>query len=179
MNIPIKINDKKFKVKPICELTTAEFIELSKIENIDLVKYIAWQTKEPMKDAFFATTSRAVEFAIGKMEDITTYKLPKWPDYKKTIQTVGQRHQVESCNLVDLDLLVFCLAVAQAHSNNIDDVENLRVKYLDMPYLEVLPAGFFFFENYRTGKKRGLIFLRKLRLLIKMPNLKNRQVSKN
>lgn len=178
MKIPIKINGKKYTIKPVSELTTAEFIEFSKIENPDIVKYIAWQTGVKMDDAFFATTSKAVERLVGKMEDITTHPRSWRFDYKRTgIQTVGQRHQIETCGYEGFELLVFCLAVAQARSNNIDDVEKLRAEYLTMNYLEILPAGFFFYENYRTGKKLGVSYLRKLLQLIKTPNLKSRQAS--
>ncbi|MFA5194853.1 MAG: hypothetical protein WC401_03540 [Bacteroidales bacterium] len=160
--IPIKINNKKYRIKPIDHLTTKEFIEFAAVENPDLVKYIAWQAGVKMDDAFFATTSAQLEKAVGKMQDVTTYPRPHWPDYRKGIDTVGQRHQVESCSYTGFELLVFCLAVAQARSNNIDDVEKLRASYLDRQYLEILPAGFFFFNSYRTGRKPGLKFLRKL-----------------
>lgn len=175
MKIPIKINGKKFNIKPISELTTQEFIDFAKVENPDIVKYIAWQTGVKMDDAFFATTSGAVEKAIGKMEDVTTYPRSYKFDYKRTgIQTVGQRHQIESCTLSGFELLVFCLAVAQANSMNIDDVEKLRTEYLGRPYLEILPAGFFFYENYRTGKKLDQSYLKRLLRSIKIPKLKSR-----
>ena len=157
MNIPIKINDKKYNIKPIAELSTKEFIELSKIENCDLVKYIAWQTKVKLDEAFFAVTSKTVELAVGKTPDITKMKCMQvdYIDYKKTIETVGQRHQVENSNLQGFDLIVFTLAVSQAQSNNIDDVNKLRDEYFKKPFLEILPAGFFFFKNYKSGRKKG------------------------
>jgi hypothetical protein len=169
MTIPIVINKKKFKIKPIAELSTTQFIEMSKIENLDAVKYIAWQTEQKFDDAFFAVTSRTVELAIGNAPDITKLKLPKWPDYSKTIQTVGQRHQIESSGLAGFDLLVFILAVSQARSNNIDDVNKLRDEYLQMPFVQVLPAGFFFFQNLQPGKNfagRSLEILRRLMRIV-------------
>lgn len=162
--IPLIIAGKKYRIKAIDELTTAEFIELSKIENVDLIKYIAWQTGINTDKAFFAITDSATEAAIGKAPDITKLKpLPsKLIDYKKTLTTVGQRHQVESCNLSGFDLLVFTLAVSQACSVNIDDVYKLRDQYLQMDWRLILPAGFFFYKKYRRGKRSVRRLLKKL-----------------
>lgn len=175
--IPIKINSKRYKIKSISELTTAEFIELSKIEALDYVKYISWQTKLSMKDSFFAVTDKAVELGIGSMPDIAHMPAVKlsYVDYNKTISTVGQRHQIEGCGLSGYELLVFCLAVSQAHSVNIDDVYQLRDIYMSKPWQEVLPAGFFFFKIYSRGNKSEPSVLKKLLSLIKIPSLKKMQ----
>lgn len=168
--IPIKINGKRYKIKSIAELSTAEFIELSKIEALDYVKYISWQTKLSMKDSFFATTDKVIELAIGSVPDVSKIDKPKlkYVDYKKTISTVGQRHQVESCSLSGYELLVFCLAVSQAHSVNIDDVYKLRDDYMQKPWQEILPAGFFFFKIYSRGKRSEPNALKKLLSLIRI-----------
>jgi hypothetical protein len=168
MTIPIKINGKKYRVKPISELTTAEFITASAIPDCDHVKYIAWQTGRSVDDAFFAVTSKAVENAIGAFPDITKLPRPRHIDYTKTISTIGQRHQVESSGVKGYDLLVFCLAVAVARSNNIDEVTRLRDAYMQQPAYEILPAGFFFYKKYSNGSKPGREFLKKLSSLIKM-----------
>ena len=152
--IPIKIRNKKYKIKSIDELTTSEFLELVKIEELDLVKYISWQTGFKMKDAFFAVLSPAVEKAIGKVPDISQLKKPDidYVDYDKKIETVGQRHQVEQSGKEGFELLAFTLAVSQARSNNIDDVNKLLDLYLTKPFTEILPAGFFFFRKLQPGK---------------------------
>jgi hypothetical protein len=165
--IPIKISDKKYSIKAISELTTAEFIELSKIENCNVIKYIAWQTGCKLEDSFFAVTSKTIEQAIGQAPDITKLPRPKGFDYTKTIDTVGQRYQIENSGLIGYPLLVFSLAVAQARSNNIDDVRKLEQDYLTRNPRLILPAGFFFFRNYRYGNPKGFDFLNLLRDLIK------------
>jgi hypothetical protein len=179
MKIPIIISGKKYKIKAINDLTTKEFIEMSKIDNLDYVKYIAWQTKREFNDAFFAVTSKTVEKAIGNVPDITKIKRPKGFDYKNTIQTVGQRHQVESSNLTGYELLVFTLAVSQAKSNNIDDVNKLRDEYLKQSFSLILPAGFFFFRTLQTGKNYVGKSLERLAELIKMLFLRNKLVEKD
>ena len=156
MKHPIIIDGKKYKIKAIKDLTTAEFIELSKIENPDVLKYIAFQTGVTIDKAFFAIISPQVEKAIGKIPDITKMPVPKWVDKSKIIETVGQRHQIESSNVTGLELLVLCLAVSQARSNNFDEVQKLQDEYMKQPFAQVLPAGFFFFKTFRNGKKRGL-----------------------
>lgn len=179
--IPITINSKKYKIKSIAELSTAEFIELSKIESLDYVKYISWQTKRSLSDSFFAVTSKTVEKAIGQVPDVTKLSKPKlkYVDYKKTISTVGQRHQVENSGLKDFELLVFCLAVSQAHSVNIDDVLKLQDDYLLKPWQEVLPAGFFFFKIYSNGRNSGTKSLKKLLDWISIWKRKKRPESKD
>lgn len=168
--IPIKIADKKYKIKTILELTTREFIELTKIEDLSFIKYIAWQTSSDLEKAFFVKMSKSVELAIGVVPDVTKMKRSKRFDYSKTIQTVGQRHQVEGSNLTGYELLVFCLAVSQAQSNNIDKVHELRDTYLNEPFAEILPAGFFFFKNLEPGKNFVQRILMMFSILIKMLN---------
>lgn len=156
--IPITIEGTKYKIKSIAELNTKEFIELSKIENCDSIRYIAWQTGQTFENSFFAVTDKAVEASIGKAQDITKMKLPKvkYVDYSKTLITVGQRHQVEGSGLSGYELLVFVLAVSQARSLNIDDVYKLRDDYMLKPWQEILPSGFFFYKIYRAGNAPGL-----------------------
>jgi hypothetical protein len=177
--IPIKINKKKYKIKSVAELSTREFIELSHIDNLDMVKYIAWQTKTDTSKAFFAVTDNVIELAIGKVPDVATMHRPKWPNYSHTIETVGQRHQIESSGLSGYELLVFVLAVAQARSTNIDDVNTLRDQYMDRPYTEILPAGFFFYKNLLPGRKFAAKSLEKLMALIKTIRLRKMQAAKN
>lgn len=177
--IPIKINKKKYKVKAISELTTREFIELSKIEDLNIIKYIAWQTGSDLEKAFLATTSPTVQKAIGAIPDITKLKKPNCFDYKMLIDTVGQRHQVESCEYEGYELLVFCLAVSQARSNNIDDVEKLYYSYLDLNFTQILPAGFFFFKSYKHGKRNVINGLKMLLSSSKIKKLKNKRVHRS
>jgi hypothetical protein len=173
--INVKINGKKYKIKTIPELTTEEFIELSELENLDTSKYISWQTGIDIKKTFFAIISKQVEKSIGKVPDIRKLHIPKWVNKKNIIETVGQRHQIENSNLKGYELLVFTLAVANAKSNNIDDVNELNDIYMQMPFMDILPAGFFFFKNYKNGKSEGRRLLNWLLGLIKISNLKNRQ----
>jgi len=174
--IPLQINKKKVKIKSIDELTTKEFIELSHIENCDIIKYIAWQTGVTLNDAFFVKSPKSLENQIGIAPDIT--KLPTlivdYIDYSKQIETVGQRHQVEEIKLQGYELLVHCLAVSQAQSNNIDDINHLKDIYLEKPFKEILPAGFFFFGIYKNGRSKGLIFLTWLMGLIRTWQLKSK-----
>lgn len=180
--IPITISGHKYKIKSIPELTTTEFIELCRIQDLDFVKYISWQTGLSMSDTFFAVTSKGVEDAIGKVPDITKLPYPKHRKdlpQSKTIETVGQRYQVEGCGLQAFELLVFVLAVAQARSNNIDDVHQLRDQYLQQRFAEILPAGFFFMRMLKNGKRSGVSYLGRLAVLIGTQSLKKLRVLKS
>jgi hypothetical protein len=177
--IPIRISNKSYKIKSIPELTTAEFIELSKIEACDLVKYISWQTGLSLDTCFFAVTDKRIERALGVAPDITKLPKPKWPDYKALIETVGQRHQIETSNLTGMELLIYCLAVSQAHSNNSDEVQALYDDYLTRPFALILPAGFFFFRNYSNGNRFAGQSLKKLLFSILTAIRKKVQALKN
>lgn len=176
MLIPITISGQKYNIKSIDELTTREFIEVASIENLDIIKYIAWQTGLKFESAFFATYSKSVEKAIGKLPDITKLKRSEQFDYSKIIDTVGQRHQIENCGKTGFPLLVFSLAVSQARSNNSEQVEELESSYYEMPFKEILPAGFFFFTSYKNGNKIEHKLLNLLRCLMTIPKRKNRRV---
>ena len=166
--IPITIQNKKHKIKSIAELTTKEFIDMSTIDDMDYVKYIAWQTGLTFEKAFFAVTSKTVEQAIGKAPDITKLQVAKWVDKTKLIDTVGLRQQVETSGLDGYKLLVYCLAVSQAHSLNSDDVQALIDKYNEMSFIEILPSGFFFYKNFNRGKEKGVNFSGLLRGLMRI-----------
>ena len=177
--IPINIAGTSYKIKSISELTTAEFIALSKIEACDLVKYISWQTGLSLDTCFFAITDKRIKRALGIAPDITKLPKPNWPDYKALIETVGQRHQIETSNLTGLELLVYCLAVSQARSNNSDQVQALYDDYLTRPFALILPAGFFFFRNYSSGNRFAGQSLKKLLFSILTAIRKKAQGLKN
>jgi hypothetical protein len=179
--IPILIGSKKYKIKTISELNTAEFIELCGISELTTIKYIAWQCKINTDKAFFAMIDPVVEQQIGIVPDITKLCRPvlSYVDYKKTIATVGQRHQIEACNLTGFTLLVFVLAVSQAQSNNIDDVNQLQSWYMQQHWYEILPAGFFFYQNLSHGRHKGIIFSRLRQALINIVSRKKTQGQKN
>lgn len=177
--IPLKILNKKYQIKSIDELSTVEFINLSKIEKPDTLKYIAWQTGTTYDNAFFAVISPVVEKAIGMIPDITKLDFCKQFDKNDTINTIGQRHQIESSKVTGYELLVLTLAVSQAKSNNYDDVNRLISKYMEMSFKDILPSGFFFFKIYSSGKKRGLIYSLWQMALIKIESLRSRRDRKN
>jgi len=188
MNIPIKINGKKYVVPQLCDLSTKDFIEVAKIEGIvkdggsfDTVKYIAWYLKLNIKKAFFATLPDKLHRELSYFPDIEKTKPPAldYIDTKKAIYTVGQRFQVEESSLKGYELTVFVLAVAQAESNNIDGVNELYHFYMSKPAVYILPHAFFFSKIYANGKNTGVSFLRWPRALIKILGLRNKQGHKN
>jgi len=172
--IPITIQGRKYKIKSIPELNTFEFIELNKLNNVDYVKYISQQTELPLSEAFFAVVPKSIEKAIGIIPDITKLQFPKRKDIdkNKTVQTVGQRHQIEACNKTGFNLMVFVLAVSQACSSNIDDVNKLYESYLKQPFTEILPAGFFFLLTLKNGSRLELLSSKMRAVLIKILNLR-------
>jgi len=165
--IPITIQSKKYSIKSIDEINAKEFIELMALTPIDSVKYIAWQTGLKLEEAFFCTISKAVEKGIGQIPDISKLPKSKLFDYSKLIDTIGQRHQIEQSKLSEYELIVFCLAVSQAQSFNIDEVQQRYDEYLELPFKDVFAAGFFFCKNLEHGRSKGLRRLMKQLFLTK------------
>lgn len=188
MKIPIKINGKSYKVAQVCDLNTREFITVSKIKGIsakdgqfDTVKYIAWYLKLDTKEAFFATMPGKLHRELSYFPDVEKGALPilSYIDPKKTIQTVGQRFQVEESSLKGYELAVFILAVTQAESNNIDDVNKLFELYMDKPAVYILSYAFFFSKIYKDGKSIAVSFSLWLLGLIRILKLRSRRDHKN
>ena len=188
MKIPIKINGKSYKVPMLCDLSTREFIEVSKIEGIatesgqfDSVKYIAWYLNLDTKDTFFATMPDKLHRELSYFPDVRNMALPilDYIDPKKTIETVGQRFQVEESSLKGYELTIFILAVAQAGSNNIDEINNLFDFYMTRPAVHILPYAFFFSKISKSGKSKGVNFSLWLLGLIRTLSLKNKRGRKN
>lgn len=177
--IPIKIGGKPFKIKPINSLITREFVEVSKIKNLDLMKYIAWFTGVKNEDAFFAKISNTVVEAIGQFKPIEKMPFPNTFDKRKLIETIGQRHQIERCKKKDYELLIYILAVSQAQTNDTSKVNEMYESYLEMPYVEVLPAGFFFYKNLKTGSNLEMKSFVWRRWLKKIKSLRSRPESKH
>ena len=157
--IPIKINGKKKQIKPISELTTREYIDFMKIENPDKIKYIGFILKEEYITIFNSKISQSVLNMIGEIEDVTKLKPPVsilgYPIKRYGIETIGQRFQLDNCGLKGYELLVFMTAVAIVNNIDLDRVREFEEKLYNLPYTEVLPAGYFFFLRSDYGRKRG------------------------
>lgn len=175
--IPIIVEGKKVQIKKIKELNVSDLIELEKIEGLNIVKYIAWATGISNEDAFFTKIDRHVIKAVGTFPPIDSLPvLPKYLDY--SVDTLGQRYQIESSNLQGYELVIFTLAVAMARSNNIDDVDRIVKELRERPYMEVLPAGVFFLKTLGVGKVtvrsifRQTLMCLKIKILGKVLGLK-------
>ena len=168
--IPITINEKKYMIKSCDELTTKEFFEINKIENLDLLKYISWATKEDYSKVFHARISESVIKQIGSLKD--DLPLPKKvigiPVEINIIDTIGQRFMIETSNKKESDLLIFVCAVALSKSEDYTVIEQYENRLLNALYTEVIPAAQFFFIHLQNGRNLGISSFRKTLLLIKI-----------
>lgn len=164
--IPITIGDKKYRIKAIKDLSTKEFIEVSGMDSIDLLKYIKWASGAKLEDVFFASISEQLRSAIGSFKAIADLPIP-YKYSKCSIDTVGQRNQIEACHKTGYDLVVFTLAVAICRDNNIDVVNKKVEQLMGEPYVEVIPAGVFFLNLLRNGKSSERNFLKRSLLYLK------------
>lgn len=176
--IPLKINGQKLKIKAIHEMTAKEFIEFSKIENPDKIKYISFITGVEYLAIFNSKIPNNILAMIGELEDITKIKPPKsilgYPLNRYDIDTVGQRFQLDNCNLKGYELLVFIVAVALANDPDLNKVNDFVKRLYDYPYREVMAAGNFFFQRSSFGKRKGLLSFTNIRALISTGLRRNR-----
>lgn len=170
--IAIKINGKSYKIKEISELTTKEFIEVNRIEELDQLKYIAWTTKQEFQLIWKSKISESVIKMIGTMPDVTALPIPREVLGKNIksyeISTIGQRFMIEThTKYKGFDLLVFICAVALTVSPNINEIESCMERLYKLPFSVTLPAGHFFFHHLTSGRNFVTRFLRNIPLSIR------------
>lgn len=177
--IPLKITQDghttKYMIKSINELTTREFIKLSKIENPSIIDYLAISTGITYDKAceFKIEKPWLIQKAIGEIPDIEKLPVPEWTN-KNVIETIGQRYLIEtnSEKFKNYDLIVFVMAVAMKRTMNIDEIYKYMEYLYNRSFIEVIPAARFFFLNFKYGKSKGNIILNLIRKLIKILYLK-------
>lgn len=179
--IPITINNKKHKIKSIDELTTGEFIEVTRIENIDTLKYLAWATKVEYLTVFKSRIPDVVINEIGTIPDITKLKVTKQLLGKYVnrydVSMIGQRFIIETTKKYKgYDLLVFITAVAFTQSADLGEIEEYMERLYNEYFYLVLPVGNFFFQNLQNGRNTGVSFSVKIKRLTRILLLKNRPV---
>lgn len=176
--IPITINGKKYQVKSIDELTAKEFIEVSRIEQLDKMKYLEWATGLKFEIIYTTKISQQVLDLIGDIQDIETIPVPKYLMNKHVksyeISTIGQRFQIETCKHKGFDLLVFIVAVAFVNNPDITKVTDYMKVLYKQNYKDVMAVGNFFFQNLQNGRNTGMNYLSKIMYRIKTRLRKNR-----
>lgn len=177
--IPITINGKKYQIKSIDELTAREFIEVTRIENMDKIKYLEWSTKCKYEIIYTTKISPQVLELIGDIENIGDIPVPKFllnkhvNSYK--IETIGQRFQIETSKYEGYDMLVFIVAVAFVNNPDISKVTYFMNILYDQNYKDVMAVGNFFFQNFMNGNNTGTSFFSKIIYRMKMLLLKSKQ----
>ena len=120
---------------------------------------------------------------IGDIEDYSKLKPKKHIigyDVEE-ISTIGQRFIIEenTDNMNNEELMCFILAVAMVNEPNIDAITKVKDTLMNMPYLEVLPTGFFLLKNFVSGKIKERKCFNRFILMIKMIILGNKRGLKN
>lgn len=184
--ITIFKNKKEIKIPTANELTVNQYIDFMARDRQDIINYLSvvlnvdynsvwnFRLNEIESDTLFAR--------IGQVEDYTKLKPKKYilGNEIKEVETFGQRYIIEetSYDMKPEELFCFVLAVCIVCEPNENKINEYKDKLMDMPYIDVLPTGFFLLKNLRNGKISGNLNLKNLIHLIKTKVSKNRQVSK-
>jgi hypothetical protein len=189
--IELHINKKEVKIPSARELTVKQYIAYfkkweEKMHPLkELIIYLSVVLKiSKNKTANFKTNnSMQLLKRIGNIEDYTKIKPNEYLlGYKlDAISTIGQKLMIEEngSSLKDEELMVFILAVAMVKIPNIDKVNEIKDKMMDMKYLDVLPSAFFLLKNFLKNKKKETKHLNRSIFQTKIMRSRNRLVLTN
>lgn len=182
MSIKITINGQKTIIPYISELSVKDFVQIvDKNINTDIISYInAFTGKDIMKSEVKSN------YDLGEIEplvldaDIDFSKLPvpnllEVPGYgSKIIEelddgTFGKRFmysqyksQMENKVISITQLPVYALALFITNSDDAGKINDCYEKLLEMPWIKVLPAGFFLSKKLTPKRNVIMKFLKEL-----------------
>ena len=178
--IKLPINGKEETIPTMDEMTVNQYIEFTKTD-MNLINYLSVCMGVNYKEAFNSKIKNTDKLLrrLGQLKDYTKIKpvkrliIDNELIFIKNIEisTVGQRFMIEenSTGMQNEEFLCFILAVGiVSDPMNIDEINKMKSKLMNEPYINVLPYGFFLANRFLIGKKNAMNFFRWLKALIKM-----------
>lgn len=185
--IKLKVNKKTVLVPCADELTAGQYLEFIKTD-MSIISYLSVVLGVEYKEAHNLNIKGFERFVqrIGQIKDYTKFK-PKDFVFKDStikikdlsISTVGQRFMIEESgkNYKDDELLLYILSVAiNKGSMNSQVLLDTYNDLLNLPYKDVLTAGFFLARRFLIGKKNVMNYLKVLKLLMVMKLKESKRV---
>lgn len=155
----INNNKEVLQIPSKYELSVIQYSKFIHNEKQRLVDYIVITTNKKYN---YITKSEIKKYSsllnrIGQLDDYTQIKADKklflGKYWLKPVKTVGQRIVIEECGYVNEELICFILACGLTGSDDFETIDKLKNKLMNEPYLEILPAGFFFAEKFRKWQE--------------------------
>lgn len=190
----IKINDRKYNVKPFSQLSVLEYTQIvDKVRYVDLVSYISALVGFEIDSANVEMKNIEVAERLLLDADIDFSKIdmPNIFKYNKGLHIVTQmdsgtfgnkyvfnlyRRQFDSEQISVVMLCVYALAITLSKEDEYADIDKIVMRLMRMSWQVVLPIGFFLCKKLKSKKMYLTIFLKKLivRLLYSMKSIKMR-----
>ena len=190
----IKINNKKYNVKPFSQLSVLEYVQIvDKVRYVDLISYISALVGFEIDSANVEMKNIEVAEHLLLDADIDFSKIdaPNIFEYNKGLHIVTQldkgtfgnkyvfnlyRRQFDSEQISIVMLCVYALAITLSQEDEYADIDEIVKRLMRMSWQVVLPIGFFLCKKLKNKKMYLTIFLKKLivRLLYSMKLIKMR-----
>ena len=181
----IKINGKKYDIKPLSQLSVLEFVQIvDKARYIDLISYISALVGFEIDNANVKMNNIEVAERILLDADIDfgKIKVPNIFEYNKNLHIVNQmdtgvfgnryvfnlyRKQFEKEEISVVILCVYALSIMLSKEDEYVDIDKIFMKLMTMKWQIILPIGFFLSKKLSDRRNYLMIFLRKstIRLL--------------
>jgi hypothetical protein len=188
----IKINDKKYSVKPFSQLSVMEYVQIvDKVRYVDLVSYISALVGFEIDSANVEMKNIEVaeHLLLDADIDFSKIDMPNIFEYNKGLHITTQmdkgtfgnkyvfnlyRRQFDSEQISIVMLCVYALAITLSKEDEYADIDEIVMRLMRMSWQVILPIGFFLCKKLSNKKMYLTIFLKKLivRLLYSMKSIK-------
>ena len=190
----IKINSKKYDIKPLSQLSVEEYAMIvDKARYIDLISYISALIGFEIDSANVEMKNIEVAERILLDTDIdfSKIKVPNLFEFDESIHIVTQmdsgvfgnryvfnlyRRQFDSGGISIVMLCVYALAITLSKKEEYADIDIIFMKLMRMNWQIILPLGFFLCKKLSNKRNYLMIFLRTsiVRLLFTIKAIKMR-----
>jgi hypothetical protein len=178
----IKINGKKYNIKPLSQLSVLEFVQIvDKARYIDLISYMSALTGIEIDSALVKLTKPENIEACERMLldcdiDFSKITTPNIFEFDNSTYIVNQmdsgifgnryvfnlyRRQFDKEQISIVMLCVYALAITLSKGDKYDDIDIIFPKLMRMNWQIVLPVGFFLSKKLSNKRNYLMIFLRK------------------
>jgi hypothetical protein len=175
----IKINGKKYNIKPLSQLSVLEFVQIvDKARYIDLISYMSALTGIEIDSANVKMNN--IEIAERTLLDVdidfSKIATPNIFEFDNSTYIVNQmdsgifgnryvfnlyRRQFDKEQISIVMLCVYALAITLSKGDKYDDIDIIFPKLMRMNWQIVLPVGFFLSKKLSNKRNYLMIFLRK------------------
>jgi hypothetical protein len=195
MPLPLRINNKKYKIPKFTELTVSQYKDvlkhIEKDKDLNVITYLSVVTGLNYKTTIDSEIDIPQFFldSLGQLvHEFTKIKAPDSiiiddKEYKKKdyqIRSMGHRFFIEqymNTNPSTIDAYLFVLAMLFCEEYDYQKIRDFMPKFDNLNYIDVLSMASFFLLNSKIGSKKGITNLKWFRpnILMKTRASKSKQ----